>query len=50
MQEITTSYHEKGRHEGKIEVAKKLLELNLDIEKIITATGLTEEEIKQLDN
>jgi predicted transposase/invertase (TIGR01784 family) len=39
---------EKGREEEKIEIAKNLLALELDIEKIIQATGLTEEEIEKL--
>ena len=37
-----------GKHEEKISIAKKLLNLNLDIETIIKATGLTESEIKSL--
>lgn len=41
-----------GRTEGErnkqIEIAKKLLELNISIEKIITATGLSKEEIEKL--
>jgi predicted transposase/invertase (TIGR01784 family) len=39
---------EKGRKEEKIEIAKNLLALELDIEKIIQATGLSAEEIEKL--
>jgi predicted transposase/invertase (TIGR01784 family) len=39
---------EQGRKEEKIEIAKNLLALELDIEKIIQATGLTREEIEEL--
>ena len=37
-----------GKAEGKIEVARKLLKMKLPIEQIMEATGLTEEEIKNL--
>ena len=37
-----------GKKEEKIAIAKKLLNLNLDIETIIQATGLTEKEIEKL--
>ena len=37
-----------GRNEGRIEVARKLLSLNLPIEQIVAATGLTHEEIALL--
>ena len=37
-------YNEKG----KIEVARNLLSLGLDIDKIVKATGLSEEDIKKL--
>ena len=38
----------KGREEGKKEIARSLKSMNLPIEQIMQATGLTEEEIKQL--
>lgn len=45
---------EKGEAEGerknKIETAKKMLEMNLPKEQIIEITGLTEEELKNIDN
>ena len=39
---------ERGREEEKIEIAKNLLKLNLDIDSISKATGLTKEEIQKL--
>jgi len=39
---------EKGKIEGKIEVAKKLLKNGINIEIIISATGLNEKEINKL--
>ena len=39
---------EKGIEKGKLEVARNLLSLGLDMDKIIKATGLTEEDIKKL--
>ena len=39
---------EQGSKQEKIEIAKKLKELNLSIDKIVKATGLSEEEIKDL--
>ena len=41
---------EEGRKEEKEEIAKKLLKLGLEINKIIEATGLTKEEIENLKN
>ncbi len=38
----------KGEKNKQIEIAKKLLELEIPIEKIITATGLSQEEIEKL--
>ncbi|SMB88545.1 conserved hypothetical protein (putative transposase or invertase) [Desulfonispora thiosulfatigenes DSM 11270] len=54
--EITTSYHEKGREEGiregekegRKEVAKNLILLGIEIDKIMEATKLSREEIKKL--
>jgi predicted transposase/invertase (TIGR01784 family) len=40
---------DKGEAKGKIEVAKNLLTMNLPIEQITTATGLSIEEIKKLN-
>ena len=37
-----------GRAEEKIDVAKKMLEKNIDISLIIEVTGLTKEEIEKL--
>ena len=39
----------KGKIEGKIEVAEKLLVANVDIDTIILSTGLTKEQIEQLN-
>lgn len=41
---------EEGKREKQIEIAKKLLELNVDIETIIKATKLTEEEINKINS
>ena len=46
--QITTGWHEKGKKEGKKEVAKNLLLLNMDIDNIAKATGLTRAEIEKL--
>lgn len=37
-----------GKQEEKIKIAKKLLELNMPIEKIVQITELSEEEIEKL--
>ena len=39
-----------GEKEKTIEIAKKLLDMNLTIEQIMEATGLTKEEIEDLNN
>ena len=39
---------EEGSYQAKIETAKKLLDMNLSLENIAIATGLTQEEIEQL--
>ena len=39
-----------GKKEEKIEIAKKLLNLGVDIDTIIKATGLTKEEINSIEN
>ena len=41
---------EKGRKAQALETAKTLLEMNLPIEKIVKATGLTAAEILKLKN
>ncbi len=45
---IKNTYLEKGKIEGKIEIAKEMLKDNEPVEKIIKYTGLTEKEIKEL--
>lgn len=47
---IKNTYLDKGRIEGKIEVAKKMLVKGIDISVIMEVTGLTEQEINQLKN
>ena len=37
-----------GRKEGKIEIVKNLLKLNMPIEQIIKASGLTEKEVQEI--
>lgn len=39
---------EKGEIEGRKKVAKRMLQLNMDEEQIIAATGLSKNEIKRL--
>ena len=39
---------EEGREEATKDIAKELLKLNVEIEKIIKATGLSKEEIEKL--
>ena len=39
---------EKGKEESKIEIAKKMLEANMDIKQICELTGLTVEEVEKL--
>ena len=38
----------KGKKEKSIEIAKKLLEMGIPVEKIIEATSLTKEEIEKI--
>ena len=45
---IKNTYLEKGRMERSIEIAKNLLKNEVDINIIITSTGLTEKEINEL--
>ena len=37
-----------GEKKKQLEIAKKLLELNIPIEKIVSATGLSKDEIEKL--
>ena len=37
-----------GKKEGKIEIVKNLLKLNMPIEQIIKASGLTEKEVQEI--
>lgn len=39
---------EKGKEESKIEIAKKMLEANMDIKQICELTELTVEEVEKL--
>ena len=45
---IEDAGYDKGLKDGKKEIAKNLLKLNMSIEQIKEVTGLTEEEIKKL--
>lgn len=42
-------FFEKGKTEGKIEIAKKLLDKNVPIDEIIEITSLTKDEIENLN-
>ena len=42
------SAENKGRAEGKAEVAKNLLDIGFEISKVAQATGLSEEEVKRI--
>ena len=48
LEQITTSYHEEGKVEKALEVAKNLLAMGMDTEKIQQATGLSKEEVEKL--
>ena len=48
QQEAETRGILKGKKEGKKEVAQKLLLMNMDLESIAKATGLTKEELFKL--
>lgn len=39
-----------GKEEGKIEIAKKLISMGIGIQQVIEATGLSEQQIKKLEN
>ena len=48
VMELMTSWEKKGRKEGKIEVARNLLAMGVDLKLIKRATGLREADITQL--
>lgn len=48
VQKVRKESMQKGREEGKIEVAKNLLKDGTDISYILKITGLTEEKVKIL--
>jgi hypothetical protein len=48
MLELTTSWHEKGREEGREEIALRLLAMGLTVEQIQQATELSKERIYSL--
>lgn len=50
MAEGMTEGIAEGERKNKIETAKKMLEMNMPKEQIIEITGLTEEELKNIDN
>ena len=37
-----------GKAEGKVEVAKNLLDMGMEISKVVKVTGLSKEEVKML--
>ena len=41
-------FYNTGKQEEKLTIAKNMLELDIDIDKIVKATGLSEEEINNL--
>ena len=41
-------FYNTGKQEEKLTIAKNMLELDIDIDKIVKATGLSEEEISHL--
>ncbi len=43
-------YEQKGKEEGKIEIAKNLIKLGLSTKEIMVATGLEEEQINEIRN
>ena len=49
-QDIYETGIEKGKKEEKINITKKLLDMNVTIEKIVEITGLTKEEIEKIKN
>ncbi|SHI17453.1 Rpn family recombination-promoting nuclease/putative transposase [Desulfosporosinus lacus] len=49
-EKLITEGMEKGMEKGKLEVAENLLRLGLGIDMILKATGLTEDEVRDLMN
>lgn len=45
---IISSAEARGVEKGKLEIVKNLLDMNISVEQIILATGLTEEEINKI--
>ena len=45
---IHAAGYDKGLHDSKMKIAKKLKEKNIDIDIIMETTGLTKEEIEKL--
>lgn len=45
---LMAASEELGKIEGKIEVVKNLLEINMSIEDIVKVTGLSKEKIKEI--
>lgn len=45
---MISSAEARGLEKGKLEIAKNLLDMNISIEQIVLATGLTEEEINKI--
>jgi predicted transposase YdaD len=50
IMQITTSWHEKGREEGKKETAKAALEKGLPVDLIAEVTGFTRKAVLELKN
>ena len=48
LQSDLATAEDRGRHAGKIEIARKLLKRNRPIDEIMEDTGLTYEEIENL--
>ena len=45
---IAEKYKEEGKKEGKIEIVKNLLDVGVELDKIVKASGLSKEEIKKI--
>jgi predicted transposase/invertase (TIGR01784 family) len=48
MAQLREEHREEGRKEEQKSIANNLLQMNMPIDTIIKATGLTEDEIKKL--
>ena len=46
---MISSAEARGLEKGKLEIAKNLLDMNISIEQIVLATGLSEEEINKIN-